>query len=253
MHGINPFIKSAAWKHFAVALTSVVACVTAFAESPCCNSESTAFSGKAVESIDAAGYTYVLVDTGKQKLWTAAPKFAVKTGDKVDVKNALAMQDYESKTLKRKFSLVYFTGSVSVNDKSPNAEAASARSGELPPGHPKIDAPGAASASDFSNIKKPSGGKSVSEIVDGRKELKGKEVTVRGKVVKYNSGVMGKNWLHIRDGSGTAANNDLTVTTETPARVGATVLVKGKISTDRNFGSGYFYPVILEGAQVTVE
>jgi hypothetical protein len=252
MHRIITFINSAGWKR--LVLCSVVACGTALADSACCDSESTAFSGKAVETIDAASYTYVLVDTGANKLWAAAPKLAVKPGDRVEVANAMRMPNYESKTLKRKFDLVYFTGSISVNGNSPKPAAASARSGELPPGHPRVDAPaGAASASDFSNIKKPAGGKSVSEIVEGRKQLKGKEVTVRGKVVKYNSGVMGKNWLHIRDGSGTAAHNDLTVTTDTPARVGATVLVKGKVSTDRNFGSGYFYPVLIEDAHVTAE
>jgi hypothetical protein len=71
--------------------------------------------------------------------------------------------------------------------------------------------------------------------------------------VKYNGGIMGKNWLHIRDGSGQEGNNDLTVTTDAPAKVGDTVLVKGKVSTDRDFGGGYKYPVIVEDAKVTVE
>lgn len=250
MRSIIPLFKSAVSKQLAVAVCSILACA-ALAQPGGNNPESTAFSGKVVETMNAASYTYVRVDTGKKKLWAAAPKFAVKPGDKVDVTSAMPMANYESKTLKRKFDLIYFTGSVSVNGKP--AGAAAAASQELPPGHPKIDAPAAASVSDFSRIEKPPGGQSVSEIVDGRKQLKGKEVTVRGKVVKYNEAVMGKNWLHVRDGSGTAANNDLTVTTQTPAKVGATVLVKGKVSTERNFGGGYFYPVIIEDAQVTVE
>lgn len=225
-----------------------------FADSACCDPEIKAFSGTAAETIEAAGYTYILVDTGKKKLWAATPKLTVKRGDKVAITNAMAMPNYESKTLKRKFDVVYFTGAVSVNGKNQNAEATAAGSRELPPGHPKIDAQTTGSnAPDFSKIAKPSGGRTVSEIVNGRAQLKGKEVTVRAKVVKYNSGVMGKNWLHIRDGSGAAGNNDLTVTTDTPAHVGATVLVKGKVSTDRDFGSGYFYPVILEDARVVIE
>ena len=250
MHRIIAFIHSATWKAVAVVLGVIALSLVARADSSCCQSDPTTFSGKAVEKIDAAGYSYVLVDTGAKKLWIAAPQFAVKPGDKVEVANAMPMPDYESKTLKRKFDLVYFTGSVLVNGKSPKA-AGHAASGALPSGHPQVDAP--APAHDFSKIKKPAGGKSVSEIVDDRTKLKGREVTVRGKVVKYNSGVLGRNWLHIRDGSGTAANNDLTVTTKTAARVGATVLVKGKVTTDRDFGAGYLYPVILEDAQVTVE
>ena len=251
MNRIIAFVQTPALKALVVALCLLALLLTALADSSCCKSDPTGFSGKAVEKIDAAGYTYVLVDTGAKKLWVAAPQFTVRRGDQVDVANAMPMPDYESKTLQRKFDLVYFTGSVSVNGKTPSAAATSANSAALPSGHPKIEAP--AGADDFSNLKKVSGGQRVSEIVDGRRQLKDKEVTVRGKVVKYNSGVLGRNWLHIRDGSGSSTNNDLTVTTKTSARVGATVLVKGKVSTDRDFGAGYFYPVILEDAQVTVE
>ncbi len=85
--------------------------------------------------------------------------------------------------------------------------------------------------------------------------LAGKPVSVRGKVVKYNANILGKNWLHIQDGSGSADNgdNDLTVTTSTPVALGATVLVTGNVSTNRDFGAGYKYSVIIEDANVTVE
>jgi hypothetical protein len=72
-------------------------------------------------------------------------------------------------------------------------------------------------------------------------------------VVKYNSGIMGKNWLHVQDGSGEAGTNDLTVTTMATAAVGDTVLVKGMAVTDKDFGYGYKYAFIIEDAQVTVE
>lgn len=221
------------------------------------NPESEAFSGKVSETMNAASYTYVLVDTGKKKLWAAAPQFAVKVGDTVAVANAMPMTKYHSKTLNRNFDLIYFTGSVTVNGKAPGAGV-----GELPPGHPSLQdlqkgsansAKKAASPTDFSGIKPPAGGKTVADIVTGKDKLRGKEVAVRAKVVKYNSMIMGKNWLHIRDGSGSEGSNDLTVTTSTPAKVGDTVLVKAKVSTNRDFGGGYKYPVILEDANVTVE
>ena len=37
------------------------------------------------------------------------------------------------------------------------------------------------------------------------------------------------------------------------AAVGDTVLVKGKIALDEDFGYGYRYPVLLKDAAVTVE
>ena len=64
---------------------------------------------------------------------------------------------------------------------------------------------------------------------------------------------MGKNWLHIQDGTGAEGTNDLTVTTSGTAKVGDTVLVSGVLVTDKDFGYGYKYAVLIEDAQVTVE
>jgi len=119
----------------------------------------------------------------------------------------------------------------------------------MPEGHP---APQAA-AVDVTGVAKAAGGKTVGEIFAATADLAGKEVVFRGKVVKFNSGIMGKNWLHVQDGSGEAGTNDLTVTTDGTAAVGDTVLVKGVLGTDKDFGFGYKYAVIVENAAVTVE
>lgn len=104
---------------------------------------------------------------------------------------------------------------------------------------------------DFSDLEKPEGAKTVAEIFDGRAELAGKEVTIRAKVVKVNSKIMGHNWLHLRDGTTSKdGENDLTVTSDAMAEVGDTVLVKGKLAVDRDFGFNYRYAVMLEEATV---
>ena len=127
----------------------------------------------------------------------------------------------------------------------------------LPEGHPKMDMHGsavpAAPKFDFSKIDKPKGGKTVQEVYLEKDKLKGKAVTLRGKVVKYNEAIMGKNWLHLRDGTGKDPTNDLTVTTQTKTKVGDTVLVEGNVSLDKDLGSGYRYDVIVEDAKVKVE
>ena len=127
----------------------------------------------------------------------------------------------------------------------------------LPEGHPKINSSGGVAAKstnfDFSKIVKPKGGKTVQEVYQEKDKLKGKAVTLRGKVVKYNEAILGKNWLHLRDGTGKEPANDLTVTTQTKAKVGDTVLVEGNVSLDKDLGSGYRYDVIIEDAKVKVE
>ena len=93
----------------------------------------------------------------------------------------------------------------------------------------------------------------VAEIYARQNDLLDTVVKVRGKVVKFSSQIMGKNWVHLQDGTGSAGTNDLTVTTADSAKVGDIVLVSGKISQNRDFGGGYKYALIIEDGKVAVE
>ena len=106
---------------------------------------------------------------------------------------------------------------------------------------------------DLSGITPAAGGHTVGDIHAKKAELNGKPVKVRGKVVKFSPQIMGKNWIHIQDGTGDAGANDLTVTTDVTANTGDTVLISGTLSLDKDFGYGYAYGVIIEDADVTVE
>jgi hypothetical protein len=201
-------------------------------------------TGKVTETMDAAGYTYVLVDTGAEKFWAAAPQFAVKVGDDVVVPEGMPMPDYHSKTLDRTFDVVYFVPSVLVG-------GAANLTGDMPAGHPKTVV--AATDIDLTGIKAAEGGLTVADVFAKKAELAGKPVTVRGKVVKFSPEIMGKNWIHLQDGSGVAGSNDLTVTTTAMAKLGDTVVINGTLSVGKDFGYGYAYDVIIEDAAVTVE
>ena len=137
------------------------------------------------------------------------------------------------------------------------AGSARAAGAPLPEGHPKIDTHGSAAPAapkfDFSKIVKPKGGKTVQEVYQEKAKLNGKRVTLRGKVVKYNEAIMGKNWLHLRDGTGKEPTNDLTVATQAKAKVGDTVLVEGTVTLDKDLGAGYQYDVMIEDAKVKIE
>ncbi|MEY4941101.1 MAG: hypothetical protein RIQ93_2836 [Verrucomicrobiota bacterium] len=219
-------------------------------------------SGKVIETMSSGGYTYVYVDTGAKKAWAAAPVFTVKVGDSVVVADAMSMANYRSKTLNRTFDVVYFSGNVTVNGKPtggaaqpgalPAGHPPTASSG-LPAGHPPTAGAAAAAAPNLTGIKRAENGQTVAEIITGSAKFAGKPIALRGRVVKFNGGIMGKNWLHIRDGSGAEGTNDLTVTTAAGAKVGDLVLVTGVLATNRNFGSGYSYPLIVEDAKVVVE
>ena len=207
------------------------------------------FSGKVLETTNAASYTYVLIDTGSRKSWAATTHFAVKVGDVVTINGGMPMANFHSETLNRDFDVIYFTGSITPGENTAVAAPV------LPPGHPPLTPETEVPKVDLTGIKKASGGNTIAELFAAQPKLAGKTVFVRGKVVKYNSQIMGKNWLHIQDGSGAAEknNNDLTLTTQATAKLGDTVLVTGKISTSKDFGGGYKYTVIIEDAKVVVE
>ncbi|NGP53393.1 OB-fold nucleic acid binding domain-containing protein [Thioalkalivibrio sp. XN8] len=106
---------------------------------------------------------------------------------------------------------------------------------------------------DLSGIETPEGGVTIAELYAGKAELAGQTVTVRGKVVKVNADIMGRNWVHLRDGSGAEGTNNLAVTTNQLPNVGDTVLVTGTLESDKDFGMGYTYELIIEQPELTVE
>jgi predicted small lipoprotein YifL len=109
-------------------------------------------------------------------------------------------------------------------------------------------------AVDLTGIRKAEGGKTIAEVYADKDQLAGKTVVVRGKVVKTHPIVMGKNWLHLRDGTGTEKTNDLTVTTSGALpSVGETVVVTGTVAVNKNFGLGYQYDVLVEDATVATK
>jgi len=204
-------------------------------------------TGKVTETMNAAGYTYIQVDTGSEKFWAAAPEFSVKAGDDVVVPEGMPMPDYHSKTLDRTFEMVYFVPNVMVGGEMAAAAPAGGMPGDHPPtqgGSTKVEK----TEVDLSGINKAEGGLTIAEVYAKKADLSGKAVTVRGKVVKFSPEIMGKNWIHLQDGSGEAGSNDLTVTTDVTANLGDTVVISGNLAIDKDFGYGYKYDLILEEA-----
>lgn len=124
----------------------------------------------------------------------------------------------------------------------------------LPAGHPHPIPAEPTDAVDLSGIARADGGRTIAEVFADKDQLAGQPVVFRGKVVKVNANIMGKNWLHVRDGSGTEGTNDLTVTTTgVLPEIGDTVLVSGAVAVNKDFGMGYQYDILIEDAEVTIE
>jgi DNA/RNA endonuclease YhcR with UshA esterase domain len=193
-------------------------------------------TGEVLEVKDVDSYTYLRLKTKDGETWAAIEKTPVKKGAKVTIENVMVMKNFESKALKKTFPTILFGNLAGAGKVLVSPHSGIAKTMDTGP----------------INIPKASGAnaRTVAEIVTKAAELKGKPVTVRGKIVKYNPEVMGKNWIHLRDGSGVAADNsnDILVTTTTQAKLGDVVTVTGVVHTDKDFGAGYAYKVLIEEA-----
>lgn len=208
------------------------------------------FTGTVAETMNSGGYTYArLQAAGKEDVWIAGNEFPVKTGEPLTAALGMPMENFESKTLKRTFPRIYFVASA-ARDGQPLATQ-SAQGAALP--MMTSHAPSAAAAATTVEPIAPApDGTSIADVWAKRTMLAGKEITVRGKVVKVNTGILDRNWIHLQDGSGSAADgtNDLTVTTDADVKVGDIVTVTGVLAVGKDFGSGYAYDAILENAKL---
>lgn len=93
----------------------------------------------------------------------------------------------------------------------------------------------------------------VASINQNKATLAGKTVKAAGKVVKVNNGIMGRNFVHIQDGTGDANTNNLIVTSKQTAKVGDQISISGVAVLNRDFGSGYMYPLLIEDATITAK
>jgi hypothetical protein len=200
--------------------------------------------GKVLEKIDVTQYTYLRIESKSGNVWAAVPRAEVTVGAEVAVERAMPMTNFNSPTLNRKFDKIYFGVLRGGEPASPHGSAAPAAEAPLPiPSEIKVDK------------AKGENAFTVEEVFKRSEELSGKEVRIRGVVVKVNARIMDRNWIHLRDGTGADAdkNNDIVVTSSAEPRVGATVTVVGKVATKKDFGGGYSYAVLVEGASLTPE
>lgn len=198
-------------------------------------------SGEVLEIKDVDSYTYLRLKTKDGETWAAVTTTAVKKGATVTIENAMVMNNFESKSLKKTFPTIVF-GSLGGAAAGQSALAS------------KMAMVNVADAAPV-KVAKASGANAytVADVVSKSVQLKDKAVKVNGQVVKYNAGIMGKNWIHLRDGSGTPAksDNDVLVTTAATAKVGDLVTVSGVVRNDKDFGAGYSYKVLIEDATLS--
>ncbi len=232
-------------------------------------------TGKVTETMNAAGYTYMLIENQMGKQWVAIPESEVAVGQAVTYVQGMTMSKFYSKSMDRTFESIIF--SAGLADQLPKMKAAetsaapqsdssfeaavnqenNAGEGAALAANPNGSAGAIAPMLTSVKVDKAAGqnGYTVEEIFSQGKELAGKTVRIHGQVVKVNEAIMAKNWVHLQDGTGNPMQNthDLVVTTLENVEEGKPVTLEGVVAFEKDFGYGYKYTVIVEDAKIVTE
>ncbi len=195
-------------------------------------------SGKAKSFLHTEKYTYVEMDEAGQTVWVAIPKANIEVGATYFFSGGLLKANFQSREHNRVFDKIWLIPGLS---KTPSGgAAAAATTAPMPTAQ-------AATTEPPTQPITAKGAVRIADLMGNLAKYDGKTIRVTGKVMKVNPMIMGRNWLHLQDGS--ANNFDLTVTTMEQFQVGQTATLEGTVALNKDFGAGYRYNVIVEGAK----
>jgi hypothetical protein len=161
----------------------------------------------------------------------------VKVGETYYFDKALQMNNFYSKELDKTFDVIYFINEINSKIEPGTIIARpEAHSGKIQSSQKEI------------KIVKTEGELTIADLFKNRLKYAGTKVRIKGLVGKVNKAVMGKNWIHLQDGTNFSGNFDLTITSQDMANTDEIATFEGLISLNKNFGSGYFYELIMEDA-----
>lgn len=217
-------------------------------------------TGIVLDTIDVGNYTYIHLDEQGKKEWLASNPISVVKGVKVRFSNGAVMKDFHSKKLDRTFDEILFVSDIQAIGPDGTVVGGTAAAAAQPQGgepaaanpaanpHANLHAQ-AATLTEPVTVQPLKGGRTIAEIMADRKKLEGKEVSLRAEVVKISPNIMGKNWITLKDGTGTPPDDSLMMTTTWTASVGDVSVIKGRLRNDVDIGAGYTYKVLLEDAR----
>jgi len=188
------------------------------------------------EVIPGSTYTYLKGSNGTNNIWVAIRNQPIEIGKTYYYADALEMKNFHSKELNRDFPSIFFLNSISENAIEKKAKMSTSPMMKNPA--KKIEV----------KMTNKAGVINLSDLFENKSKFEGKDIIVQGKVAKFNKNILGKNWIHLQDGTDYNGEFDLTITSKEIVSVGETIEIKGKIAIKKDFGAGYTYDIIMENA-----
>lgn len=219
---------------------------------------------KVLETMNSGGYTYAKVDESGTIYWIAGPQSNITVGNKISFLEQMVMTDFTSKSLNKTFDQILFVSAIVQTDKSAQStsvQGSTAQTAQTAQGKAGADAHANCNhdkeltlepVASTIKVAKNANGYTIEELYTKKTTLKDKSVKVNAKVVKVSKNIMGKDWVHLQDGSGAAGTDDIIATAaNSTVQVGDAVTANGTIKTDVDLGYGYKFPVLIEEAKFT--
>lgn len=203
---------------------------------------------KVNEVVQTSNYTYLKVSDNGAENWIAVTRQEAAVGETYYYEQALEMKNFKSKELDRTFETIYFVQGLSTQPvAAPAGGMGGGMGSSMPAMHKGKPADG---QKEGISVAPAEGGISIAKLFASRIDYSGKKIKMKGQVVKINDEVMGKNWIHIQDGTKDGENFDLTITTLDKVAMDEVVIFEGTITLNKDFGYGYSYEVIMEDAKL---
>lgn len=184
-----------------------------------------------LESLPTVRYVYLRVKEGQEEFWIATSKMEVTIGGTYFYRDGLLKTNFESKEHNRVFEKMYLVSTLVAADHSHTTQA---KTEEV-----------ITKNSEHVNGK---GSVKIADLVANPEKYSGKSIQISGQCTKVNPNIMGRHWMHLKDGS--QDDYDLVITSNVLIPEGHTVTMVGKVALNKDFGSGYKYAIILEDGVV---
>lgn len=212
--------------------------VTVLGSTGCRNKPMDEMTSVTVKEVEQVGmYTYLLVKGKGPEYWVAVPSMDASPGERYEYQGGMMMKDFYSKELDRSFDEVLFLEAI-----FPEGGTAGMPGEDVTPGS-KV----AVQKKDV--IVEPAGGSvAISELFKDPESFEGKTIRIRGEVTRYNPDIMGRNWIHLQDGTEYKGKFDLAATSDKTFKMGSVVTLEGILAINKDFGYGYYYELLLEQA-----
>ena len=186
-----------------------------------------------LEVLPTIRYVYLRVKEGQEEFWIATNKLEVAVGKTYFYRGGLLKTNFESKEHNRVFDKMYLVSSFVEADHGNKSTPV------------RSDLSTTTTANDIADVK---GSVRIADLVANPEKYDGKIIQITGRCVKINPNIMGRHWVHLKDGS--KDDFDLVITSHIAIPEGHTVTMTGKVTLNKDFGSGYQYDILLEEGEL---